>query len=314
MKPKDGYISYILNPKAGASSHKFLGKEFKTYLEDSGYDVRVSLTNSLEHACELAIDAAVDFDCAMVVAVGGDGTVREVLHGLEGSDKPLMIVPCGTENLLASELGFDSKLKTLIDTFESENVRSLDLGMINGKCFTSICGFGFDANIVDIVSGHRNGHINHLDYFWPIWRTFWNYNFDSFRIEADGEKVFEGQGLVFVGNISRYAIGLNILRKAQIDDGVLDLCIYKCASKLRLIKHSLFTVFKHHHYGKDVIYRQVKKVSVRSDNESAKSEIDGDPGPKLPVNIEVMPSAVKVAAPPGAKPAGISTRFLRFLG
>jgi len=78
MKPDDGYIAYIVNPKSGASSSKLTGRQFEKYLLKKGFDVRVSLTASLENACELATDAAVDYDCAMVVVVGGDGTVREV--------------------------------------------------------------------------------------------------------------------------------------------------------------------------------------------------------------------------------------------
>ena len=63
----------------------------------------------------------------MVIVAGGDGTIREVVHGLEGSDKPLMILPCGTENLLANELGYKTTLKNAISTFESEVMRPLDL-------------------------------------------------------------------------------------------------------------------------------------------------------------------------------------------
>jgi hypothetical protein len=110
MKPSDGYIQYIVNPKSGASSGKFTCRRFHRYLTDRRYEVRAGTTTSLEHACELATDAAVDPDCALVVVAGGDGTVREVAHGLEGSVKPLLVVPCGTENLLANELGFDGRL------------------------------------------------------------------------------------------------------------------------------------------------------------------------------------------------------------
>jgi len=145
MKPDDGYIASIVNPKSGATGSKLTGRRFEQYLVKRGFEVRVSLTTSLENACELATDAAIDYDCAMVVVVGGDGTVREVAHGLEGSDKPLLIVPHGTENLLANELGFDGKLKTIIRTFEAEYIRPLDLGRANGKCFTSIAGFCFQA-------------------------------------------------------------------------------------------------------------------------------------------------------------------------
>ena len=314
MKPDDGYISYIVNPRAGGGSGKLTGRRFQQHLIKKGFEVRVSPTASLENACELATDAAVDYGCAVVVAVGGDGTVREVAHGLEGSDKPMLIVPCGTENLLANELGFDEKLKTIISTFEKAYIRPLDLGSANGKCFTSIAGFGFDGRVVKTVSDRRRGHIDYFDYFWPIWRTFWNYKFESMRVEIDGEEVFEGRGLVFVGNISRYALGLQILHYADFGDGLLDVCIYKCCSQAHLLKHSLLTVAKQHAGRGDVIYRQGKNISVSSGTGAIDTEIDGDPGPALPVEIKVIPQAVNVMVPEGAKPAGIRTRIIRAIG
>ncbi len=314
MKPDDGHIAYIINPKSGASSHKLTGRQFQAYLVRNGFEVRVSLTMSLDHACELATDAAVDYHCALVVVVGGDGTVREAAHGLEGSNKPLLIVPCGTENLLANELGFDEKLETLIKTFEMGYIRSLDMGNANGKCFTSVAGFGFDGEIVRRVSEQRRGHIAHSDYFWPIWRTFWDYKFDAMRVEIDGEEIFDGPCLVFVGNTSRYAMGLDILRKADFSDGLLDVCIYKCASQLHLVKHSMATILKQHTRSSNVIYRQGKSITVSSTNDSISTEIDGDPGPGLPVQINVIPQAVNVMSPEGARPAGIRTRIIRALG
>ena len=314
MKPDDGYIAYIVNPKAGASSIKLSSQRFEQYLVKSGFEVRASLTTSLDNACELATDAAVDYDCAMVVVVGGDGTVREVAHGLEGSDKPLLIVPGGTENLLANELGFDEKFKTILRTFKAGYIRPLDLGNANGKCFTSIVGFGFDGQIVKRVSEQRDGHINHFTYIWPIWRTFWTYKFPPMKVEVDGEEIFDGRGLVFVGNISRYAVGLQVLRNADFGDGLLDVCIYKCASRIHLVKHSLMTVLKQHAASRDVIYHQGKNITVSSQASDIETEIDGDPGPAVPIQIKVIPQAVNVMVPEGAKPAGIRTRIIRAIG
>ncbi len=314
MKPDDGYIAYILNPKAGATSSKLIGRRFEQYLVRKGFEVRGSLTTSLTHACELATDAAVDYNCAMVVAAGGDGTIREVAHGLEGSDKPLLIIPHGTENLLANELGFDERLKTIIRTFEAGYIRPLDLGRANGRCFTSIAGFGFDGAVVKRMSEQRAGHINHFDYVWPIWRTFWEYKFEPMCVEVDGERIFDGPGLVFVGNISRYAIGLQILHYADFGDGLLDVCVYKCASQLHLAKHSLLTILKRHANRPDVIYRQGKSISVTSRTNRVRTEVDGDPGPALPVQISVIQHAVKCIVPEGAKPAGIRTRIIRAIG
>jgi diacylglycerol kinase (ATP) len=314
MKPDDGYIAYIVNPKSGASSSKLASRWFEQYLIKKGFEVRASLTASLDNACELATDAAVDYDCAMVVVVGGDGTVREVAHGLEGSDKPLLIIPCGTENLLANELGFDEKLKTILRTFDAGYIRPLDLGSANGKCFTSIVGFGFDGQIVKLVSERRDGHIDYFDYINPIWRTFWTYKFDPMKVEVEGEEIFNGRGLVFVGNISRYAMGLQVLHNADFGDGLLDVCIYKCASRLHLIKHSLMTILKQHATSGDVVYRQGKNITVSSQIPDILTEIDGDPGPALPIQIKVIPQAVNVMVPEGARPAGIRTRIIRAIG
>jgi YegS/Rv2252/BmrU family lipid kinase len=314
MKPDDGYISYIVNPKSGARCSKMAGRRFEEYLVKKGFPLRVALTTSLDDACEFATEAAVDYDCAMVVVVGGDGTVREVAHGLEGSDKPLLIVPGGTENLLANELGLDESLKTIIRTFEAGVIRPLDLGSANGKCFTSIAGFGFDGKIVKRVSEQRAGHIDYFDYFWPIWRTFWDYKFNALKVEVDGQEIFDGRGLVFVGNISRYAVGLQILHYADFGDGLLDVCIYKCASRVHLLKHSLMTVLKQHASTRGVVYRQGKDISVTSEAPDMPTEIDGDPGPDLPVKINVIPQAVNCLVPEGAKPAGIRTRIIRAIG
>ncbi len=313
MNINDGYIAYIVNPQAGASSGKRMVAEFKKYLTDKGFEVRTSFTSSLDHACELVTKAAVDYDCALVIAAGGDGTARESAHGLEGSDKPLMLIPCGTENLLANELGYDERAKTLIKAFEGDCIRALDLGSVNGRCFTSVAGFGFDGDVVKRVNDNRRGHLSHLDYFWPLWRTFWAHKFPTIKVAIDGEDIFDGRGLVFVGNISRYAIGLQILHYSNFGDGLLDVCIYKCTSRPHLLKHAGMTVLKLHADRPDVIYRQGKTIRVSS-SERVNTEIDGDPGPALPIKIEVIPQAVKVLVPPKAKPAGIRTRLIRMIG
>jgi YegS/Rv2252/BmrU family lipid kinase len=315
MNPENGYILYIINPKSGPCSHRAISRRFKKYLLDKGFDVRREYTKSLEHACELAEKAAVDHDCQLVVAAGGDGTVREVAHGLEGSDRKFLLVPCGTENLLSNELGFDEKLETTIKAFEDDFIRPLDLGTMEGKCFTSIAGVGFDGEVVHKVMNGRKGHINHFAYFEPIWRTFWNYDFPPVAVDVDGERIFEGKGMVFVGNTSRYAIGLNILKDADYSDGLLDICIYKCSGKIHLAKHSLMTVLKQHTTFNDVMYLQGRDIKITAlDSRLVRTEIDGDPGPDLPVDIKILPDAINCIVPKGAKPAGMRTRLKRVIG
>jgi diacylglycerol kinase (ATP) len=312
MNPSDGDILYIINPKSGASSGKLACRGFYRYLIRKQFDVHMRLTNSLEHAGELAVEGVRDPECKLVVAAGGDGTIREVARGLQGSDKPLLIVPCGTENVLANELGIDRNVNTLVHAFEGGVVRSLDLCVANGRCFTSVVGFGFDGAVIERVHRRRTGHINKIDYIDPLWRTFWDYRFPPMRVVLDGREIFDGRGLVFVGNISRYAIGLQLLRHADYSDGLLDVCIYKCAGRIHLMKHSVLTILKHHAHCRDVIYRQGKEVTISS-QAPVKVEIDGDPGPTLPIHVAVVPHAVQCLVPAGAKPGGLRRRVVLWL-
>jgi len=314
MKPQDGYISYVINPKSGASSSNFIGKRFLDYLLKNKFDVRTRYTGSIEDAYKFATEAAADSRCGLVAVCGGDGTIREVVRGLQNGEKRLVIVPGGTENLLANELGYDEKVKTIINAFESGIEKALDIGSANGRCFTSITGFGFDAQIVKSLNEDRQGNIDYLDYVWPIWRAFWKYKFCPIKVNVDGEEVFHGPGLVFVGNISRYAMGLGILRNADYGDGLLDVCIYKCGGRVRFVKHSLMTLMKYHTKCSDVIYRQGRNIKIASGNGIVYCQIDGDPGPDLPVEIKVIPLAVKVLVPENARPAGIRTRLIRAIG
>lgn len=314
MISQDNYIQYIVNPKSGASSSKQLVSEFRDYLTGKGYEVRVVFTESLEHACELATQGAVDYQCGLVVGAGGDGTIREIVHGLEGSNKLFMPLPCGTENLLANELGFDLQVQTLVNAFEGNCIKPLDIGTINGRCFTSIAGFGFDGSVIDRISKIRTGHISHLSYFWPIWRTFWEYKFPPVRVVADDKEIFNGRGIVFVGNISRYAIGLSICKDADFGDGLLDVCIFRCTNQITLIEHSIRTTFKIHKRSKNTIYTRAKSIHVEAADGPIFCEIDGDPGPTPPADIKIIPQAIRVLVPPGAKPAGMRTRFMRMIG
>lgn len=310
---KTGYINFIANPKSGASSSSKIVKRLRNFMVENGYRVRIDLTRSLSDAQELAHKAACSYDCSLVVGCGGDGTIREIIQGLEGSDKPLMIVPSGTENLLANELGYTEKVEDYINTFKAGVVKPLDVGQANGRCFTSILGVGFDADVVQRFSDLREGHISHLDYFWPIWRTYWLHKFPRIKVEIEGEEVFNDYGMVFVGNISRYAVGLEILKKADYGDGLLDVCIYRCGSKTKLAKHSAMTVLKCHSTSRDVIYRQCDSLRISSD-EIVRTEIDGDPGPALPLDIKMIANAIRVVVPENAKPAGVRTRLRRALG
>jgi diacylglycerol kinase family enzyme len=141
-------------------------------------------------------------------------------------------------------------------------------------------------------------------------KTYFGYKFPVITVEVDGQVVFSDRGIAIFGNISRYALGIPILQKADFGDGLLDICIYKCSNQLKLAHQSIMTIFKSHRRCKSVIYKQCKKIKI-SANSYVRTELDGDPGPELPLEISIVPQAVKVLVPPKGKPVGMRRRIFR---
>ncbi|MBN2375936.1 MAG: diacylglycerol kinase family lipid kinase [Sedimentisphaerales bacterium] len=292
---------FIVNPKSGSSGEFSVILRLRDYLREQGHRVRVDLTQSLEHAGELALKAA-ENHCDTIVVAGGDGTVRSVVEAIPGKNIPMVILPCGTENLLAQEFGIDGGLETTIATLQNGVLRSLDLGKINQRYFMAIVGVGFDAEVVRRINQFRRGHITHGDYIWPICRTFWEYRPPHLKVIADGAMVCDEPALVFVGNISRYAVGLDILGDADCSDGRLDLTVYKYRRRRQLLAHAGRTIIKRSHLSPMVIRKKCVSVTIDNHHSGIPVQIDGDPGPNLPLEINIIPSAAKILTPPA--PAG----------
>ena len=286
----------IINPKAGAARAWPLCRRLETNLSRMGYKVCVQPTTHRGHAHQLAQKARSIAD--LVAAVGGDGTVAEVANGLAYAKIPLLIAPAGTENIIATELGLSNgpaKLETLLSRGQAHAV---DLGCVNGRYFLAVLGAGFDADVIHRVHKTRQGHISHLSYFWPIWRTFWEYRFPALQVEADGELLYDGPALAFVGNMARYAVGLRVLRDAQFDDGLLDLCVFPCRWHGRLALHSATTLLQIHPERRSVIYRRCRNIVISSNVQQVRVQVDGDPAGNLPARIEVCPGALSVLMMP----------------
>lgn len=297
---------FIVNPKSGASAYAAPIRHFRDYLRGKGAQVDLELTRSLAHASELATHASQGGYKALVVA-GGDGTVRTVADAMAGSSLPILIIPTGTENLLAGELGLDGSMATNIAAIEHGNIRRLDLASANGQHFIAVAGMGFDGEVIRRLNKFRSGHITHMDYLWPITRTFWEYNFPTIRVEADGELLCDEPGLVFVGNISRYAVQLQIFYDADCSDGLMDVTIYKCSKRRELILHSLSTILRCSHRNPRVVRRKCRQIHISSPDRGVPVQLDGDPGPNLPLNIEVLSAAAQVLTPPHAAGSKYST-------
>ena len=288
-------VHLIVNPQSGyGGAGRMLG-DLRAAARQAGIEMIEYTTRCPEDATRYARTIADKSHAAVVW--GGDGTVNEVVNALAGTDVPILACPVGTENLLAGELRIPSDPRRIVEIVRAGYALDCDVGVINGRNFMLITGVGFDGEVVRRLSAVRTGHISHLSYFWPIWRTFWEHDFPRLRVFADGREVFDDVGLAFVGNISRYAVGLRICSEAEFDDGLLDLVIFHCHKQVGLMLHAAWTMLRVHPLKGNVLYYQCKRIRIETDK-PVPSQVDGDVGPSTPLDISVAPTRVKLLIPP----------------
>ena len=288
-------IQFIVNPVSGSRRNTTEVLALARRLRADGDYVDIHSTRCAGDARRFAETVPADVD--VVVTVGGDGTISEVVHGLIEHPIPVVVMPTGTENLLAREFGLRADAHLLYETIQANCRQWIDVGVVNGRHFMIIAGVGFDAEVVHRLVRQRKGHITYMSYFWPLWRTFWGYRYPVIRVTADGQTVFEGRGLAFVGNIGRYAIGLRILLNAVCDDGRLDLCVFPCRWQGTLAFHALWVVRKKHVGWDGVVYRSCREILVET-REKLALQVDRDPAGFLPARFSVMPRRGIFLVPP----------------
>ena len=290
----DKPVHVIINPHSGYGGGKLMLTDLRAELRAAGMDVVEYTTRAPRDATRYA--RGIVNDASVAISWGGDGTVNELTQALAGTGVPIIACPVGTENLLATELRIPKKPRRIVRLLQTGRIVDCDVGQINGRNFLSIIGVGFDGEVVRRLSINRTGHTSHLSYFWPLWRTFWEHDFPRMRIVADGSEIFNDFGLAFIGNISRYAVGLRICRDATYDDGLLDLVVFSCHEQTALMLHAAWTLLRRHPLKGNVIYRRLRRVRIETDS-PVPSQVDGDIGPSTPLEISMAPARVKLLIP-----------------
>lgn len=287
-------VHMVVNPTSGRGGRRGMLAGLRGALNAAGLEVVQHTTTEPGEATSYA--RSLGGAASAVIVWGGDGTVNEIACGLLGTDLPILPYPAGTENLLAKELRIGRDPAEIVNMLMGGRIIQADVGKINDRNFLLILGVGFDGEVVRRLTANRSGHISHLSYFWPMWRTFWEHNFPKMHIIADGEEVFDGFGLAFVGNISRYAAGLRICRDARIDDGLLDLVVFSCKEQTTLMLHAAWTLLRRHPLKGDVIYSRVRRVRIETD-QPAPCQVDGDLGPNTPLDVSLEPGRIRLLVP-----------------
>jgi len=205
---------------------------------------------------------------------------------------PVVVVPLGTANLMSKHLGVDWSerrlQRDLPNAIAEHQVKSLDAATANGQLFLLMAGVGIDAHIVHELDRTRTGPIDITSYALPAALALQSYSYSPIEVEVDGKIVFGRKpALAFVGNVAEYGTGFPVLPMARSDDGVLDVCVLPCASRVDLLKLAMLVATGDHLRAEGVIYTTAKRVRIVASNE-VPVQIDGEASGHLPLEIAML--------------------------
>jgi diacylglycerol kinase family enzyme len=179
---------------------------------------------------------AIDAGATLLFVWGGDGTIQRCLGETAGRDVALAILPAGTANLMAANLGIPNDVRKAVRIGLSGTRRRLDVGVLNGKQFGVMAGVGFDAHMMQIADARLKDRFGRLAYFWAAFRAT---RMSPLRaeIEVDGSSWFTGRAAgILLGQMGGLTGGLVAFPYAAPDDGLLEIAVIKAESPAQWIR------------------------------------------------------------------------------
>jgi diacylglycerol kinase (ATP) len=281
----------ILNPTAGSPEHV---RSWQERAESLAGDCPVRVTSHSGEAEALA-RRAVDEGFTRIVAAGGDGTVSQVANGLAGSNAILGVLPMGSVNVFAMELGLPlHNLQRCWDIIEDTNLRLVDMPSANEKYFVQLAGVGLDAQVVKETSLAFKRSFGPLSYLISAAQIAAREPPKLF-IESEHTSVEEGS-FVLVGNGRLYGGPFPCFKQAVIDDGLFDVVIFKRLGYLEIIRYLQDVVFSADIKVPEIEYFQTRQLRITSEQD-VPLEVDGELAGNCPVDFRIRKRALRVLAP-----------------
>lgn len=282
-------ILVILNPAARSERAKSAWRRIEKL---PNCTVR---TTSGPGDAQVVAEQAVRDGFKTIVAAGGDGTVNEVVNGLARHDVALGILPVGTMNVFAAELGLPGDLEEAWAIIQAGRTRRVDLLRANQQYFVQLAGVGLDAQVVQATSWESKKNFGPLSYLISAAQIAAQKP-PKLIVEAD-DVVREGS-FVLIGNGRYYGGPVAFFKDARIDDGKLDVLIFKNLAYLDIARYVANVFMGKHTELHDVEYFQTKRATVRSE-EDVPVEVDGEVVTALPVTFRVSSRKLRVVVPVG---------------
>lgn len=290
----------IANPTSGSYvQHANHIADAVAFLRHQGWQVELRLTQQSGDARKFACEA-VEQHVDIVVAVGGDGTINEVIQELAGSATALGVLPCGTVNVWAREIGIPLDNVGACNVLLNGQVRHIDLGQVNDRYFLLMAGIGFDGEVTHEVEKKPIKRLGVLGYL--LIGTWMSIGYRPFRVllELAGRIIKLNALQIIVGNTRLYAGALKYTWRAKCDDGQLDICVIRKQNVLGRFAVLVDFLLHREQRCQWVRYETGSVVKIYTRRPVA-IQLDGDPfgytTREAPTIVTVARSALKVIVP-----------------
>jgi YegS/Rv2252/BmrU family lipid kinase len=303
-------VHFIVNPMAGSGEFKKLVSEASAYVAELGHQVKLTETTGKGSALLLARRAA-DEACDVAVAVGGDGTINEACNGLAGTDTALAVLPAGTANVYAADVGIPiwwplnpGAVRQAAEIIASGQRRRIDLGRLylpdgGVRYFLMWCGIGLDAAISQVI---RPQDTRLLGYgAWIVSGLMVAFDFMGTRatIITDTKLIKKRVLMAVVSNGQLYGRIWRVAPEAKMDDGLLDVAIMTGYGWPSTVKHLVGLTLRQHVKDPDFHLYCTQRLYL-SAKEALPIHVDAEPIGTTPVEIDVAHLALNVILPANA--------------
>ena len=285
-------ISIVVNPVSGTNSARKRAKRVVKALEEH-FCIKALYTKYAGHGIELT-QQLIAKGTDVLIAVGGDGTVNEISSALTGSRTALFIVPTGSGNGLARDLGmYGLSIKQIIERIEQNNIHLIDSGMADKKAFFCTCGTGFDAYIGHLFAQTKVRGF--LTYIKLSLHAFKNYTPLTYQLKTTQGEYTRQAFVINIANNKQFGNNAYIAPLANMQDGLFTVTIIKPFKwyNVPYMAYSLF--FKHMHKNKFVETFDCGDCKLTIP-ENGYLHVDGEPitTQSNPVLIQIKPASIHV--------------------
>jgi len=284
-------ILFIVNPISGGEDKIKIPSLVDKNLDLNLFDAEIVFTEYGGHANTLAQEAITNgFD--IIASVGGDGTINEVASALVSTETKMAIIPSGSGNGLARTLSIPLNKAEAIKKINQHSYKQIDSALLNHRHFFNMAGLGFDAHISALFANHPKRGIG--GYVSNVLKEIKDYQPQHYNINIDGVSYLREAFMISIANSSQYGNNTHISPLAELDDGLLDICIIKPfpLPVFPALVYQMLNKSVHHSKYLEIIKGKNIIISVGQDTPV---HIDGEPlFVSREINIAVKHKSLKI--------------------